>query len=141
MADKVKEVAIGEAERIKVLTADAARSGAYLYPIRVSTFIVTLHFHSICTAACILENCKIPSEYAGLFMKLLPASPLFRIMINQALSGNRILRLPSPSMETSHLETRANVDPRTRHHDIHVCLHLPTPGRNYGFHEWSSCSH
>ena len=37
MAEKVKEVAIEEAERIKTLTADAARSGAYLYPIRVST--------------------------------------------------------------------------------------------------------
>lgn len=36
MADKVKEVAIGEAERIKALTSDAARSGAYLYPLRVS---------------------------------------------------------------------------------------------------------
>lgn len=36
MADRVKEVAIGEAERIKALTSDAARSGAYLYPLRVS---------------------------------------------------------------------------------------------------------
>lgn len=36
MADRVKEVAIGEAERVKALTADAARSGAYLYPLRVS---------------------------------------------------------------------------------------------------------
>ena len=35
MAEKVKEVAIGEAERIKSLTTDAARSGAYLYPLRV----------------------------------------------------------------------------------------------------------
>ena len=37
MADKVKEVAVEEAERIKTLTAEAARSGAYLYPIRVRT--------------------------------------------------------------------------------------------------------
>ena len=37
MADKVKEVAIEEAERIKILTTEAARSGAYLYPIRVCT--------------------------------------------------------------------------------------------------------
>lgn len=35
MADKVKEVAVEEAQRIKNLTADAARSGAYLYPLRV----------------------------------------------------------------------------------------------------------
>ncbi|KAL8812505.1 MAG: hypothetical protein Q9223_007274 [Gallowayella weberi] len=34
MADKVKEVAIEEADRLKHLTTDAARSGAYLYPIR-----------------------------------------------------------------------------------------------------------
>ena len=37
MADKVKEVAVEEAERIKTLTTEAARSGAYLYPIRVRT--------------------------------------------------------------------------------------------------------
>ena len=36
MADKVKEVAVEEADRIKSLATDAARSGAYLYPIRVS---------------------------------------------------------------------------------------------------------
>ena len=36
MADKVKEVAVGEADRIKSLTVQAARSAAYLYPIKVS---------------------------------------------------------------------------------------------------------
>lgn len=36
MSGKVKEVAVEEAERIKSLTSDAARSGAYLYPLRVS---------------------------------------------------------------------------------------------------------
>ena len=36
MADKVKEVAVGEADRIKSLTVEAARSAAYLYPIKVS---------------------------------------------------------------------------------------------------------
>ena len=40
MADKVKEVAVEEAEKIKSLTAQAARSGAYLYPIRVSSLFV-----------------------------------------------------------------------------------------------------
>lgn len=54
MAEKVKEVAIGEAERIKALTTDAARSGAYLYPIKVSTFHVNLRSDSICTATCVL---------------------------------------------------------------------------------------
>lgn len=36
MADKVKEVAVGEADRIKSLTIQAARSAAYLYPIKVN---------------------------------------------------------------------------------------------------------
>lgn len=36
MSGKVKEVAVEEAERIKTLTSDAVRSGAYLYPLRVS---------------------------------------------------------------------------------------------------------
>lgn len=36
MAEKAKTVAIEEAERIKSLTVTAARSGAYLYPLRVS---------------------------------------------------------------------------------------------------------
>lgn len=36
MPERVKEVAVEEAERLKTLTSDAARSGAYLYPIRVS---------------------------------------------------------------------------------------------------------
>lgn len=35
MADKVKEVAKEEADRIKSLTVEAARSAAYLYPLRV----------------------------------------------------------------------------------------------------------
>ncbi|KAI4156823.1 MAG: hypothetical protein L6R39_000989 [Caloplaca ligustica] len=34
MAERVKEVAVEEADRLKHLTSDAARSGAYLYPIR-----------------------------------------------------------------------------------------------------------
>ncbi|KAL9066030.1 MAG: hypothetical protein Q9161_007820 [Pseudevernia consocians] len=34
MSDKVKEVAVGEADRIKSLTIQAARSAAYLYPIK-----------------------------------------------------------------------------------------------------------
>lgn len=35
MADKFKEVAVGEADHIKTLASDAARSMAYLYPFRV----------------------------------------------------------------------------------------------------------
>lgn len=37
MAERVKEVVVEESDRLKTLTSDAARSGAYLYPIRVST--------------------------------------------------------------------------------------------------------
>ena len=39
MSEKVKEVAVEEAEKIKSLASQAARSGAYLYPIRVSSII------------------------------------------------------------------------------------------------------
>ena len=35
MADKVKEVAKEEADRLRTLTVEAARSAAYLYPLRV----------------------------------------------------------------------------------------------------------
>lgn len=45
MADKVKEVAAGEAERLKALTTEAVRSQAYLYPIKVqSTYWVGREF-------------------------------------------------------------------------------------------------
>lgn len=36
MAERIKEVAVEEAEHIKTVARDAARSGAYLYPVRVS---------------------------------------------------------------------------------------------------------
>jgi len=39
-ADKVKEVAIEEADRIKHLATDAARSGAYLYPLRGIAYFI-----------------------------------------------------------------------------------------------------
>lgn len=35
MADRVKNVAVEEVDRIKSLTAEAVRSRAYLYPIKV----------------------------------------------------------------------------------------------------------
>ena len=35
MAEKVKEVALDEADRIKTLATDAVKSAAYLYPIKV----------------------------------------------------------------------------------------------------------
>lgn len=41
MADKIKEVAVEEAERIKSLTSEAARSGAYLYPLRVCRLLAS----------------------------------------------------------------------------------------------------
>lgn len=36
VADKVKETAIEEAERIKMLAQDAYRSHAYIYPLKAS---------------------------------------------------------------------------------------------------------
>ena len=36
MADRVKEVAVEEAEKIRDMTVAAAKSAAYLYPLRVS---------------------------------------------------------------------------------------------------------
>lgn len=38
MAEKVKEVAAEEAERLKALTSEAVKSKAYLYPIKVGCF-------------------------------------------------------------------------------------------------------
>jgi len=35
MADKVKETALEEAERIKALATDAYKSYAYIYPVKV----------------------------------------------------------------------------------------------------------
>lgn len=46
MSGKVKEVAVEEAERIKTLTTDAVRSGAYLYPLRVSRYKTSKFFCS-----------------------------------------------------------------------------------------------
>ena len=42
-AEKVKDVAIDEVKRIEKLTNEAARSGAYLYPIRVRSSLSHLH--------------------------------------------------------------------------------------------------
>lgn len=44
MSGKVKEVAVEEAERIKTLTSDAVRSGAYLYPFKVSKSLLFFSF-------------------------------------------------------------------------------------------------
>ncbi|MCJ1480009.1 hypothetical protein MMC06_000163 [Schaereria dolodes] len=41
MADRVKEVAVDEAERIKTLAGDAVRSMAYLYPFRGIAYFVS----------------------------------------------------------------------------------------------------
>ncbi|KAK3044291.1 hypothetical protein LTS18_001684, partial [Coniosporium uncinatum] len=41
MSEKVKETAMEEVERVKALAQDAARSGAYLYPIKGIIFYVS----------------------------------------------------------------------------------------------------
>ena len=37
--DRVVETAKEDAERVKQMTADAARSGAYLYPFKVDDYV------------------------------------------------------------------------------------------------------
>ena len=41
IADKAKEVAIEEAHKIRTITSDVARSGAYLYPLRGIFYFVS----------------------------------------------------------------------------------------------------
>lgn len=49
MADKVKEVAIEEADRVRNLAADAAKSGAFLYPLKVRLdHSSSVHSNKIC---------------------------------------------------------------------------------------------
>lgn len=55
MSEKVKEVAKEEFEQAKVLASDAVRSGAYLYPLKVS--IQDRHHHLECRAVKALRNC------------------------------------------------------------------------------------
>ena len=45
MAERVKEVAGEEANKLKGLTKDAVRSKAYLYPIKVSTIGQCTYHH------------------------------------------------------------------------------------------------
>ena len=63
MADKVKEVASEEAVRIRALAQDAARSGAYLYPLKVcyyrwmhSELVLTI----MCTGHCVFRLSPTP---------------------------------------------------------------------------------
>lgn len=68
MADRVKEVAVGEADRIKSLTIQAARSAAYLYPIKASSWNLPA-FHTN-----ILRSVANEFEYSGYL--LLPLASL-----------------------------------------------------------------
>jgi hypothetical protein len=47
MADKVKQVAAEEAERLKALTSSAVKSKAYLYPIKVRVSHTHTHTHTL----------------------------------------------------------------------------------------------
>lgn len=122
MADKIKEVAIEEADRIKSLASDAARSGAYLYPIRVSMrgsslAIVMLSFH-------------------------LPAMPCILLLSHSLTSlrtGNSLLHFPPLVMETSHLQTGSDDQFGSRRHDLHVCLYLLAADGSHGIYKRASC--
>ena len=61
MAEKVKQVAADEAERLKALTTEGVRSKAYLYPIKVRATHTHTHTHS-------------PSLSLSLSLSLLPPS-------------------------------------------------------------------
>ena len=69
MSGKVKEVAVEEAERIKTLTSDAVRSGAYLYPLRVTLsrcFLSSLSRNRLKALALALELSKKNRIYSNL---------------------------------------------------------------------------
>ena len=71
MADRVKEVAVGEADRIKSLTIQAARSAAYLYPIKASCQILPARYLTF------LRFVANESEHLGYL--LLSLAPLFMV--------------------------------------------------------------
>lgn len=52
MADKVRDVAVGEADRIKTLTVQAARSAAYLYPVKASCQILPVVYRNTRRSVC-----------------------------------------------------------------------------------------
>lgn len=114
-AGKVKEVAVEEAERIKTLTSDAVRSGAYLYPVRVSKV-----FSSSCSSSS---------------FNRLKAIGIIGIELSKSQRqhiGNSILHLPPLSVETTHIQTGPHHQSRHRHHNIHVRLRLSSANGSHG---------
>lgn len=131
MADKIKEVAIEEADRIKSLASDAARSGAYLYPIRVSTYerFTACHRHAISRYD---SNCRqCPAA--------LPCILLLSHSLTFLRTGNSLLHFPPLVMETSHLQTGSDDQFGSRRHDLHVCLYLPAADGSHGIYKRASC--
>lgn len=119
MADKIKEVAVEEADRIKSLASDAARSGAYLYPIRVSSvdalFLVTRF------------KCR----------EFLISSAWHSLM--SLPTGNGLLHFSPLVMETPHLQTGSDHHFRIGRYNLHVRLYLPAANGSHGIYKRTSC--
>lgn len=112
MADRVKEVASEEVERVKNLTAAAARSGAYLYPIRVSP--PSLLHHSLA------------DDFLGHLLLHLSQSP----METPRLEARPYL---DPRSWCHDLHVRLHIPPTSGHHGLHP--------RAFGCHQRGSTCH
>lgn len=131
MADKVKEVAIGEAERIKSQTIQAARSAAYLYPLKVNTRVIAIQrgFPEWALAekfVCRVSTTSLRTAIYGMLASMSVCSNSQRLMLSQ---------------ETTRLQARTNNDPWPGHHYGHVRLHILAPNGCHGIHVRSPCGH
>ena len=114
MADKVKEVAVEEAERIKLLASEAARSGAYLYPLRVRC----------------LTN-------FGVYFLNKHSANLYPVDFS---TGHRILSVSPLLMEA--VDIKACTQRHLGGWDYHGHVHFyfpPADGSN-GVHQWTPCA-
>ena len=103
MADKVKEVAKEEADRIKSLAVEAARSAAYLYPLRV----------------CSSHDCSETILFRRRSLYSLVEQPLTLLLL-----GYCIFSITPRPMASNDLQARAHCLPRPGRHDLHVCLYV-----------------
>ena len=56
MADRVKQVALEEADKVKSMTHEAVKSQAYLYPLKVSSFQLQMPLILIASRASITSS-------------------------------------------------------------------------------------
>ena len=102
MADKVKEVAVGEADRIKTLTIQAARSAAYLYPIKASCQILPAKYCDTLMFVCLqvrvtrVSTISSPIDLYG--MAPLATTILAWQMLNSSLPRKPLTNKLAPTM-------------------------------------------